>query len=119
MLKKMLFTLALLILALSGVVMVFVPSVRVRVESIPLRLETWWREQQPHDLYVPPPAEVAIEPSPMSEVPSQHPNTQPTNQPIAQSSNRPVSQFPNRPISQPSSQPTNRPTPTSSVVAAP
>lgn len=60
MLRKWIAGLTLLVVVISGAVVTLVPSVRARAESIPMRLETWWREQQPHDLYVPP-ADLASE----------------------------------------------------------
>ena len=77
-----------------------VPGLQTRVEGIPRRVETWWAEQQPHDMYVPAPAEVEasgvqtaapaltselarqVTPSPVSAPPTQT-RTQATTAPTA------------------------------------
>ncbi|MEP7199202.1 MAG: hypothetical protein ABI874_05220, partial [Chloroflexota bacterium] len=112
MVKKLFIAFALLAITLGSAAIIAVPSVRARAESIPQRLETWWHERQPHDLYVPPPAEVL---SPVSQVPSpqatkppadqvpSHPNDQPTA--------RPTTQLPNNPTTQPTTQPPIKVTP--------
>src|SRR5436305_15179631 len=43
----------------AGAALLAVPGLQTRVEGIPRRVETWWAEQQPHDMYVPAPAEAA------------------------------------------------------------
>ena len=56
---------ALLVMAGSAV-FVFVPGVHDKAENGLLRLQSWWQEQQPHEMYVPPPPEMTDEPVALS-----------------------------------------------------
>src|SRR6266487_4222988 len=55
MIRKTLLGLVVLMLLGGGLGMAALPSVRDKAASVPQRLETWWHEQQPHDLLVPAP----------------------------------------------------------------
>src|SRR2546425_5366937 len=65
MLKRILPMVALLVMAGSAV-FVFVPGVHDKAENGLLRLQSWWQEQQPHEMYVPPPPEMTDEPVALS-----------------------------------------------------
>src|SRR5436305_11544322 len=85
----------------AGAALLAVPGLQTRVEGIPRRVETWWAEQQPHDMYVPAPAEVAagsgltaapsmtgepsrqVTPSPVTAQPSQTPTQAASMAPVA------------------------------------
>ncbi len=53
--------LALLAMVGSALLVVF-PGMAEKADHAVLRVQEWWQEQQPHDMYVPPPAETADEP---------------------------------------------------------
>jgi tetratricopeptide (TPR) repeat protein len=56
MIRNTLLGLVVLMLLGVGFSMAAVPSLRDKAASVPQRFETWWHEQQPHDLLVPAPA---------------------------------------------------------------
>jgi tetratricopeptide (TPR) repeat protein len=59
--KKIIAALGLLVPLLACAAVLVVPSLRARAESLPRRVETWWIEQQPHDMFVPAPPEAAAD----------------------------------------------------------
>ncbi len=58
MVKRIAVLMALLVIV-SSAVFIFVPGVQDKADHAMLRVQTWWQEQQPHDMYVPPPSDVA------------------------------------------------------------
>ncbi len=106
---KMLIMLGLALLVVSGTVIVLVPAAYDRVERVSQRLETWWHEQQPHELTVPPPSDVDSQPI----SPSARPSTpEPALEPASAATTAPTVESTRQVL------PTATPRPTPSVVAA-
>src|SRR5947207_7072160 len=65
MLKRILPIVALLVVACSAVFL-FGPSRQDKADHVLLRAQSWWQEQQPHEMYVPPPVDMTDEPIALS-----------------------------------------------------
>src|SRR5512143_1446453 len=92
MIRKTLLGLVVLMLLGIGLGMAALPSLRDKAASVPQRLETWWHEQQPHDLLVPVPAvdgapadSAALVPT-ATQSPESAPTTGPAKMPAAATS---------------------------------